>query len=645
MKITQKFLKGLEANVEEVLHTLEKKDIVRLIDTLEKTYHEDGDNLVSDDVFDQIKEYALSKGFINADSVGAEVTGTNAVKLPYWMGSMDKYKPEHKKELERWMKKYKGPYVITDKLDGVSGLLSDGVLYTRGDGSKGRNISHLIQHLNIPAEIPKGVVVRGEIILTKCDFNILVDNGVLLNGKTLKNPRNTVSGQTNAKIPNEKILEYMRFVAYEVIEPRMTADEQMKFLQKQGFNTVHNIVKEEISIEALTYMLRMRRKESPFEIDGIIVTDSAKKHEVNKSGNPDFAFAFKLPTQEVTTIVKKVEWKVSKDKLVIPTVVCEPVALGGVTVQRATGFNAKYIIENGIGPGAEIKIMRSGDVIPYITGVVHPVEPQMPTYAYEFTENGLHIKVTDVEDDSDLSMEIRLKQFENTVKKMDIDGVKGGTIKKLFDAGVRDVKSLFGLTVDKVKSFKIAGFGDKSIKSMIEGITKVKTNIDCVQLMEASNAFGNGFAAKTLRLIYDKYPDFMKSVPSVNQLTEINGIGIKMAEKFVQNIDGFKRFMKDNDVMEYCDAKKSESKTATTTTKTTTLTGKFANMKFLFTGGKDKEIIAFIEKNGGTVEGTWSKSIDVLITAKPDTQSTKYKKAIANNTTVMSVDEFKSKYF
>lgn len=636
MKITQKFLKSLEADTLNVVSTIEKKDVIRLVERLNKEYHEKGNNLVSDDVFDEIKDYALSKGFIKDAVVGSEVDSKDAVKLPYWMGSMDKYKPQHEKELNRWMKKYKGPYVVTDKLDGVSGLLANGVLYTRGNGSEGRNISHLIKHLKIPKELPDNCVIRGEIILTKCDFNILADNGI-----KQSNPRNTVSGQTNAKKPNEEILEYMRFVAYEVIEPRMSANEQMEFLQSKGFNTVHTENNEEISVDILTHMLKVRRKESPFEIDGIIVTDASQEHEVNKSGNPDFAFAFKLPTQEVTTIVKNIEWKISKDKFVIPTVVCEPIALGGVTIQRATGFNAKFIIDNGIGPGAEITIMRSGDVIPYITGVVKRVEPQMPTYKYDFTANGLHIIVKDNNDNSDLSLEIKLKNFENTIQKLNIDGVKGGTIKKLFDAGIRDTKTFFSLTKDKLKSLKIPGFGDKSITSMINGITKIKSTISCDTLMKASNAFGNGFASKTLKLIYDKYPNFMKSKPTVEQLTAIEGIGDIMAEKFVEKIDDFIKYLTDNELMLYCDVKKN----ATVAKKDETKTGKFANMKFLFTGGKDKELIAFIEKNGGSVEGTWSKSIDVLITAKSDTQSTKYKKAIANNTTVLSIEEFKNKYF
>lgn len=637
MKITKKFLKSLEVDTLNVLQTIEKKDVIRLIDKLDKEYHEKGNNLVSDDVFDEIKDYALSKGFIKNNDVGSKVDSKDAVKLPYWMGSMDKYKPQHKKELKRWMKKYKGPYVVTDKLDGVSGLLANGVLYTRGNGSEGRNISHLIEHLKIPKKIPDNCVIRGEIILTKCDFNILTDNGI-----EQSNPRNTVSGQTNAKKPNKDILEYMRFIAYEVIEPRLPANEQIEFLKSNGFNTVHIENNEEISVDILSHMLKVRRKESPFEIDGIIVTDASTKHEVNKSGNPDFAFAFKLPTQQVSTIVKNIEWKISKDKFVIPTVVCEPVALGGVTIQRATGFNAKFIIDNGIGPGAEIKIMRSGDVIPYITDVVKRVEPKMPPYKYEFTANGLHIIIKNTENNPELTLEIELKEFENTVIKLDIDGLKGKTIEKLFDARIRSLKDLFNLDTNAVKAMNLSGFGDKSIKTLIDGINAKKTKLNCVQLMEASNAFGNGFASKTLQLIYDEYPDFMKSKPTLEQLTAIEGIGDIMAERFIKNIDAFTKYLQDNELDVYCVVKKNAVKQKKAETKTKT--GKFANMKFLFTGGKDKELITFIEEHGGIVESGWSKSIDVLITGKSDKQSIKYKQAIANKTTILSVEEFKNKY-
>jgi NAD-dependent DNA ligase len=86
---------------------------------------------------------------------------TEKVKLPVFMGSMDKIKP-NTNTLKIWDKKYKGPYVVSAKVDGVSGLYvkekGKETLYTRGDGEYGKDISKLIQHLHFP-EIEEDVRV------------------------------------------------------------------------------------------------------------------------------------------------------------------------------------------------------------------------------------------------------------------------------------------------------------------------------------------------------------------------------------------------------------------------------------------------------------------------------------------------------
>ena len=73
-----------------------------------------------------------------------------------------------------------------------------------------------------------------------------------------------------------------------------------------------------------------------------------------------------------------------------------PIELGGVTLQYATGYNAKFIVDNVIGPGAVITITRSGDVIPKILTVIKPAannKPKMPGVTYEWTDTGVDIKL------------------------------------------------------------------------------------------------------------------------------------------------------------------------------------------------------------------------------------------------------------
>ena len=113
-----------------------------------------------------------------------------------------------------------------------------------------------------------------------------------------------------------------------------------------------------------------------------------------KRGNPEHAFAFKMVLSDQIAEVKVTDviWTPSKDGFLKPRVQVEPVILGGVTIEYATGFNAKYIVDNNIGVGAVIKLVRSGDVIPHILAVIRPAsEPLMPTQDYTWNDTRVDV--------------------------------------------------------------------------------------------------------------------------------------------------------------------------------------------------------------------------------------------------------------
>ena len=124
---------------------------------------------MSDNEYDILSEYFSKKFPKNnvVNEVGASVE-KNKVTLPYEMWSMDKIKPDTN-ILLNWMKKYDGPYVLSCKLDGVSGLYTtEGdipKLFTRGDGKIGQDITHIIPFLQLPTL--KNIVIRGEFIIPK----------------------------------------------------------------------------------------------------------------------------------------------------------------------------------------------------------------------------------------------------------------------------------------------------------------------------------------------------------------------------------------------------------------------------------------------------------------------------------------------
>ena len=130
--------------------------------------------ILTDNEYDVLREFTSKK---YPDNKAAKEGHTmceivkGKVKLPFEMWSMDKIKPDTK-ALEKWMQKYKGPYVLSCKLDGVSGLYSTvgGVpkLYTRGNGKIGQDVSHLISFLGLPST--PDIVIRGEFIIEKSVF-------------------------------------------------------------------------------------------------------------------------------------------------------------------------------------------------------------------------------------------------------------------------------------------------------------------------------------------------------------------------------------------------------------------------------------------------------------------------------------------
>ena len=180
-----------------VLEKLNENELNELIKYANASYYNETE-VMTDNQFDIIKDFIQTKFPNNVTilEIGAEVE-RNKVTLPYEMASMDKIKPDTN-ALTNWIQKFKGPYVLSCKLDGVSGLYTtegkEPKLYTRGNGKVGQDISHLIPHLHLPKT--KNVVIRGEFIIPKLVFAKKYQI-------KFANPRNMVAGLINHKTINE----------------------------------------------------------------------------------------------------------------------------------------------------------------------------------------------------------------------------------------------------------------------------------------------------------------------------------------------------------------------------------------------------------------------------------------------------------
>ena len=171
-------------------------------------------------------------------------------------------------------KKFKGPYVLSAKLDGISALYTSGQntkeakFYTRGNGIIGQDITHLIPYIiwknKVPHDFEIEFSIRGEIIIDKEKFKKKYAD-------KFANPRNFVSGIVNSKTIDINILKDLDFVPYEVINPILKPLDQMKFIKNEWItNPVEYTILSEISNEVLSKILMDWRKDYKYEIDGII---------------------------------------------------------------------------------------------------------------------------------------------------------------------------------------------------------------------------------------------------------------------------------------------------------------------------------------------------------------------------------------
>lgn len=625
-------------NFWEILPKLSTEDIEKVLKISADSYYNTSVSLITDDVYDALKDrlQMLKPSSKILKKVGAPVRGRK-IKLPIWLGSMDKIKSDNA-PINKWTQTRRGPYLVSDKLDGISCLLelTDGKinLYTRGDGTFGQRITFLIDLINIPYQNlyehkNSNILIRGELIMTKNNFKKYES--------FMSNARNMVAGLVNSKFEsiNKEYAADVDFISYEVIEPKLKPSDQMKQLKKWKMPIVYYDIYQKINFEILDSLLQKRKMKSIYEIDGIIITDD-HKHTYPKSGNPSYSFAYKGMTPTADVKVIDVEWKPSKDGYLVPRIHFEKVRLSQADLEYATGFNAKFIKDNKIGPGAIIRVIRSGEVIPYVIGVVKPAKkPALPENVdYEWDKNGVNIILINAEDDQTVIIQ-RLTRF---MHKLGVENISEGIITRLVEAGYDNIPKIMSLTVDDFLSLE--GFKETLANKLYNNLNDKLNQLDVLKLMVASNLFGRGFGSKKLRKILDVYPNIVNEFSSstkkewINKLMALEGFDTITVNKFLEALPEFQQFYKMIKKIRSIKPHLSKIKKA----------GLFKNQVVVFTGFRYKDWENFIETEGGRIAGSVSGKTTLIIFSDQEKQSSKLGKAKKLGIKTISKSEFAKKY-
>ncbi len=372
------------------------------INELRYRYHVLDDPAVTDEVYDSLTAELreIEKRYpqlITPDSPTQRVGGRPLDKfekvrhLERMLSLTDAFDEEELRDWEGRLRRLepdrKWTYFCELKFDGlaislryVKGMLA--VAATRGDGITGEDVTQNIRTIaTVPLRLrdthglkfSKVIEIRGEALMSRAAFARLNKAG----GQKFANPRNAAAGAIRQLDPRITATRNLDWYAYQLITDlgQKTHAEEHELCQKLGFK-VHQeslLAKNLEEIIAFREEVKKRREKLPFEVDGIVVqvNENAIKERFGVVGKaPRGAVAFKFPGKKATTVVEDILVQVGRTGKLTPVAVLRPVAVGGVTVSRASLHNADEIARLGLKIGDTVVIKRAGDVIPDVEAVL-----------------------------------------------------------------------------------------------------------------------------------------------------------------------------------------------------------------------------------------------------------------------------------
>lgn len=399
-------------------------------------------------------------------------------------------------------------YSAETKLDGtaVSLLYEQGRLVrgaTRGDGQTGEDVTHNVRTIeSIPLRLigrnhPAALEVRGEIYMPKAGFAALNRRLANEGAKTFVNPRNAAAGtlrQLDPRITARRPLEFFSYgIGYvEGGEVPARHSEILACLRKWGIRVspLSRVVRGVEGCQAYYDEIAALRDSLPYEIDGIVLkVDRIDQQQAlgYVSRAPRWAIAFKFPAQEVTTVVRGVDFQVGRTGALTPVARLEPVFVGGVTVSNATLHNIDEIERKDVRVGDTVIVRRAGDVIPEVVRVLleqrqgNPRKVRLPKtcpvcgadvvrpagQAVARCSGGLVCAAQRKE---------KLRHFASR-RAMDIEGLGAKLVEQLVEqgAGGRPIKTpadLYALTTAELAS--LDRMGQKSAENLVAAIERSK---------------------------------------------------------------------------------------------------------------------------------------------------------------------------
>lgn len=548
-------------------------------------------------------------------------------------------------------------FTVEPKLDGLSVVLhyKDGLFVqgaTRGNGEIGEDITSNLRTikslpLKIPVsssplpsprgigaggEVPPTLVVRGEALIFRKDFDEMNRRLAEAGERTYQNPRNTAAGTLRQLDPALTASRPLTLLIYQIVSGEGTLPktqlETLETLHALGFPvppSYHCATLEEIF--PILEEWSAKRETLEYEIDGMVIkiNDHALFRDLGFVGkDPRGAIAYKFPALEVTTTLRDIGVNVGRTGVLTPFAILDPVEIGGVIVKQATLHNFDYIAEKDIRIGDRVRIKRAGEVIPYVIGPVLAARPavsdtdttpvELPVYVPPLACPVCGQPVENPPGEvawycvNAACPEQLVRNVEHFVSRgaMDIVGLGIKIVEQLIaEKLVQDVADLYLL--EREPLLGLEGFAEKKADNLLASVEASKAQ----PLGRLINALGiRGVGAVMANDLTRHYPNLdALAAATIDELQGIEGVGPNTAQAIV---DWFAR-PRNQELIAKLKAAGVWPVTETRVVGAQPLAG----MVFVITGTlptlSREQATELIETHGGKVTGSVSKKTNYLL--------------------------------
>lgn len=648
----------------------------KLVDKLNEwtRQYDEGKPTISDKEWDE-EYFKLVKmeeelGFHYEDSPTYRVVYENKTQLRKVKHNHPMLSLNKTKDIDE-LKKFVGNKLCTFmcKMDGLTISLRyvDGHLVgaeTRGNGEEGEDVTHnafLIEGIPHSISIKEEFIVDGEVI---CPTDFFEKN---LKG-IYKNPRNYAAGAIRRLNSKENENCGLQFIAWDIIkgfDKYKSLGQKLNYLSDMNFIVVPTFVNnsDDITVDKLIDNLKLEAATYDYPIDGIVVKyDDVDYYNSlgSTAHHPSGGLAFKFYDDEYETRLKYIDYDVSRQGILTPVAVFEPVDIDGTTCERASLHNIS-VMEEVLGEtpyvGEPLWIFKANMIIPQVAratkldygdivshcgvttglggdyGVLCPIcggATEIRT-----SESGVKVLYC-----ANPTCEGKLTQkIDHWVGKkgMDVKGLSRATIEKLIDWNwVEELKDIYTLKDHKAEWVNKSGFGEKSVTNILNAIEESKsTTLDKILAGIGIPLIGTRVGSDLAKIFDYSYENFKEAVDGDFEFWKLDGYGWEMHNALKE----FDYEELDYIVKNYLSLEEPQK---TTEKSNIDLNGK----TFVITGKLSKkrdEWIKDIENYGGKVASSVSSKTECLIcNQKEDT--TKYKKAESLNIPIVTEQEFSEKY-